>query len=687
MTATVSVCSSCHGSRALLADLEDLSAHIQDRVRVCLVNCLGACGRGPNCLVDTPPQAPQEELASPVSLGRDATRGSMLRRACGASKDVIGVLRGSASSKSSSSRVPTQTQRESRRRQSAACSTGRGVGRSTRLMSHNLCFENSLTVLREALGGVEPQVPHGAIRRARLRSDAMRLLETGKIDDVANAEALLSEAIDLEMKAAAAFPAHAGDGTTRLRELRLLRAQALSASAPPRLDEALQDLDIVLASEQRDARALTERVRILRRARRIVEALECSREVLKLPLICGKAVALPQDFRLSSQQRRWTEKVCKQLEDQVLEQSIINRGDLAIADAGDEISMDSGCGGGRWKVVQIIGLTWDTCVYRIVNHPPAVPHPYPHDAWHVSVHFGADSRQYTPISTAAEWEEGRLDLLVKTYVDGNVSRRFALLHHASVHRPLEEQSCWVTVSAPVLTLSLPDLRHPCEDASGCSDGVLSHLGLVVGGTGVAPALQLLREAASLNGAFGANCKATLLYSSRTPMDVLLLDAMRGLEAASPWQIQILHTLTDWDVEGAGDPAPFSAQTGQHTQNKRLPHMMDQHYNFRSWRHPLEPVGGPLRTGAGEEARFRGRVDAGMLAEALPQPAADVKVVVSGPSGMWEDVQAALVSLGHDPKALVELEALSPAQKAELRERSERALVSSEVATSATRKES
>eukprot|EP01050_Picozoa_sp_SAG11_P029150 SAG11_NODE_8088_length_1061_cov_1.250520_1_plen_203_part_10 len=49
---------------------------------------------------------------------------------------------------------------------------------------------------------------------------------------------------------------------------------------------------------------------------------------------------------------------------------------------------------------------------------------------HVKVRFGGAVREYTPVSTAADWEAGRLDLLVKTYAAGTVSRRFALLRQA-----------------------------------------------------------------------------------------------------------------------------------------------------------------------------------------------------------------------------------------------------------------
>ena len=62
-----------------------------------------------------------------------------------------------------------------------------------------------------------------------------------------------------------------------------------------------------------------------------------------------------------------------------------------------------------------------------MNKPPAKPHPYPNDAWHVNVRFGGIVREYTPVSSAEDWERGRMDLLVKTYEMGIVSKKFAML--------------------------------------------------------------------------------------------------------------------------------------------------------------------------------------------------------------------------------------------------------------------
>ena len=74
-------------------------------------------------------------------------------------------------------------------------------------------------------------------------------------------------------------------------------------------------------------------------------------------------------------------------------------------------------------------------------------------AWHVQVFLGSTVREYTPVSSARAWEDGSLDLLVKTYPDGTVSRFFGTLRTVQEAReaalqsyaPLEEQNLGETL--------------------------------------------------------------------------------------------------------------------------------------------------------------------------------------------------------------------------------------------------
>ena len=103
--------------------------------------------------------------------------------------------------------------------------------------------------------------------------------------------------------------------------------------------------------------------------------------------------------------------------------------------------------------------------------------------------------------------------------------------------------------------------------------------MVVGGTGIAPALQILREiVAGAEGAFAAGCAATVLYASRTPEDVLCVDELREateigvastrrllhqvsrLEGRSPsggpWMGRLFASMVD-SIAGLGDSSPSS----------------------------------------------------------------------------------------------------------------------------------
>ena len=342
---------------------------------------------------------------------------------------------------------------------------------------------------------------------------------------------------------------------------------------------------------------------------------------------------------------------------------------FGAADAGADDCEDSGDGSGRWIVERIEGFAADSCVYHLRNHPPSVPHRFPHDAWHVNVRFGGTVREYTPVSTHAEWEKGELKLLVKSYSDGVVSKKFAKLRQLTEYGgPQEEQPCWVLVSTPILTLTLPALTETLPAPEPAVAPPLTHLGIVVGGTGVAPALQILRELTdgTADGAFDGGSSATLLYSSRTALDVLCVDELREVEQAAGGRIIIKHTLTDVDggSQMAVSPAPKKAkQVSTAPKPPSDPQWIPgRHFHFVSKWNPFKPRFGPLRTsGPDAEAGLRGRIDQAMLASELPPPGEGVRVVVCGPPAMWEDMKRALVAIGHREEQLVELKALSELQ--------------------------
>lgn len=525
-------------------------------------------------------------------------------------------------------------------------------------MTRNSEFEKSLDLISYSLGGTSPFIPAEVLQRARLKSDAMRLMAFGPNQDMTKAEVLLTEALRFEVDCTIAAESAEGPVdltvapmgfTNRLRELHMLRAEARGSFLLKDLEGALSDLDIVIGKEPEFVNAHVEKAKILRRAQRSAEAIGCFKRALELGDVQKPS---PDGNGLTEQLCTWIRRVVEDLETRAVGQAA---GDCS---GGDSVT-DSGDGSGRWKVVKITGVSFDSCIYHLENHPPAIPHPHPTDAWHVSVRFGSTLREYTPISTAADWERGHLDLLVKTYPEGIVSRKFATLQPWSVSKG----ACWVLVTKPHFTLALPDSvdgkhRHKAADATGRVPPT-THICLAVGGTGVAPALQILREVADPKGAFGPNCRGTLLYSSRRQWDVLLLDELRALEASAGGRVIVWHTLTD-HVEG---PADVEAQAAAEKFRTGLSSLPCRHFLFASPHKPFKPKGLPLQLDPGEEGGLRGRITQEMCATVLPQPAEGVRVVVSGPPQMWEDIRDMCLSLGHNEVNLVELKAWTAEQEA------------------------
>ncbi|CAE8733737.1 unnamed protein product [Polarella glacialis] len=513
-------------------------------------------------------------------------------------------------------------------------------------------FSKVMALLRQGLDSSEPQVPEEVLQRARLMSDAMRLMSFSSgapgsaLKDMVKAAGFLSQAIDLE--------AESLSDAGRLRKLRMLRGRANGRSVlcvesgsdrQSFVERALADFKHVMSEEPKFAAAYAEAARVLSFVRQLPEAVEMYQRSLELSgfdQASGRAPRSKLPFGLPSEEVEQVRRSLAKLQQRLA-------GPYTWVEAED-----SGEGDGLWKVVGISGLSWDTCIYRLENRPPAVGHPWPRQAWHVRAGFDSTTREYTPVSSAEDWEEGRLELLVKSYAKGTVSKVFGTLktdaeaHEVSQadYSPMDDQPCWVRLSEPMLTLHLPQLQEELCAADARPTVVLRRLGIVVGGTGISPALQLLREVADPKGAFGASCQAWLLYSSRTSLDVLMLDELRAVELASGGRISVKHTLTD-PCEAVGGSDPWEAVPQQQ-------HFRGRHGHFASFFDPFAPKTGPLRTGPGEEAEFRGQVDSQMLQASLPAPGPGTRVVLCGPQGLLDSVRGKLATLGFGGSDLVEL---------------------------------
>lgn len=181
--------------------------------------------------------------------------------------------------------------------------------------------------------------------------------------------------------------------------------------------------------------------------------------------------------------------------------------------------------------------------------------------------------------------------------------------------------------AGVATPTVPRALAAAAGASpfDCSTG-RSALLLIAGGTGIAPMMQLLRwalQAPSAAAAPALPSHVALIYSSRTPGDVLMARELVALASEHADRVRLLLTFTR-DAAGVDAIVPAGAA--------------------------------PTVTTA------EGRVSAGSVRGAtagLPAGVSVARVVISGPEGMMEAAHAAVLDALTGQvaeEAIVELEA-------------------------------
>ncbi|RSL39859.1 NADH-cytochrome b5 reductase 1 [Fusarium sp. AF-6] len=176
-------------------------------------------------------------------------------------------------------------------------------------------------------------------------------------------------------------------------------------------------------------------------------------------------------------------------------------------------------------------------------------------------------RSYTPIS--GDHQPGYFDLLIKSYPQGNISKHMASLVVGQTIR----------------------VRGP-KGAFVYTPNMVRHFGMVAGGTGITPMLQVIR--AIIRGrAAGDKTEVDLIFANVSPQDILLKEDLDSL-AAQDAGIRI-HYVLDKPPEG--------------------------------W------TGGV------------GYVTADMITKWLPKPADDVKILLCGPPPMISGLKKAAESLG------------------------------------------
>ncbi|KAK7425384.1 NADH-cytochrome b5 reductase [Neonectria magnoliae] len=176
-------------------------------------------------------------------------------------------------------------------------------------------------------------------------------------------------------------------------------------------------------------------------------------------------------------------------------------------------------------------------------------------------------RSYTPVS--GDHQPGYFDVLIKSYPQGNISKYMASLVVGQTIR----------------------VRGP-KGAFTYTPNMVRHFGMIAGGTGITPMLQVMR--AIVRGrAAGDKTEVDLIFANVTPQDILLkedLDALATKDAG----IRV-HYVLDKPPEG--------------------------------W------TGGV------------GYVTADMITKWLPKPADDVKILLCGPPPMVSGLKKSAESLG------------------------------------------
>lgn len=149
-------------------------------------------------------------------------------------------------------------------------------------------------------------------------------------------------------------------------------------------------------------------------------------------------------------------------------------------------------------------------------------------------------RPYTPISTNAM--VGKMDLMIKIYENGNMSKAMDAL---KIGDTLEFKHIEKNVK----------IQYPFNKAK---------IGMLVGGTGIAPMIQALH---AILGTATDKTKVSVLYGSRTAQDILCRQVLDEWAHAAGDRLQVTHVLSE-------EPADTPWEGARGFINKEL---VDKHF--------------------------------------------------------------------------------------------------------------
>jgi ferredoxin-NADP reductase len=269
-------------------------------------------------------------------------------------------------------------------------------------------------------------------------------------------------------------------------------------------------------------------------------------------------------------------------------------------------------------------LTWQVATVREVRDETATARTLGLDVpgWpghvagqHVTVRLTAADgyAAHRDYSVASAPQAGRLELTVQRLEDGEVSP-----YLTGIAEPGDQF----------------EIRGPIGGWFGWPPGDQRRLLLLAGGSGVVPLMSMIRAHAQAK----SEVPVRLIYSARTPADVIYAAELSQREAVSPLSVTYLYTRT---------APPGTTSTGRPVLGVRDGLFHGLAGRFHGAADLDAPPAEPARVGPATAA-YSGRLTAGVLfAQAFPAKASPA-IFVCGPNGFVETAADLLVAAGHEP---------------------------------------
>ncbi|KAG9031771.1 NADH-cytochrome b5 reductase, partial [Serendipita sp. 407] len=181
----------------------------------------------------------------------------------------------------------------------------------------------------------------------------------------------------------------------------------------------------------------------------------------------------------------------------------------------------------EWKefpLVKKTAVSHNTAIYRFGLPSPDDILGLPigqHISVQAEINGKTITRSYTP--TSSDDDRGHFDLMVKTYEKGNISR---YLSGVSVGQK-------VRIKGP-------------KGQFHYRPGLSRHLGMIAGGTGITPMLQIIRAVLKDHD---DKTQVSLIYANVTFDDILLKEELDHLAEAHPDRFSVYYVLNEQPADG------------------------------------------------------------------------------------------------------------------------------------------